>query len=71
MDYDRRKLFAQNVKHFAKLTGKKADEIAKDAKIDKSALYNYMAGSHAPIALLLPDLCRALKCTYEDLLGEI
>ena len=54
-----------------KYTGKTAAEIAREMGVNKSVLYNYIRGNSVPGGEMLVKLCKALDCSYEDILGEI
>lgn len=66
-----RDLIAQNIKQLVTSSTKTVEQIAKEVGIHKSVLYHYMAGDNIPNAVILKELCKALHCSCEDILGEI
>ena len=70
-----KEFIANNIKRLvdlkSKFTGKSIVQIADEAGISRTILYAYISGESAPIVFNLKKLCKALDCTYEDILGKI
>jgi len=63
--------FAQNLTELIKRSGKMQKDIAEEAGIGKNTMSDYARGKRKPTPETIKRLCRALICTYEELLGRI
>ena len=62
---------AKNIKQLIKYSGKSAPQLATELKVPKAQIYSYMKGCYLPGAIMIIKLCKALDCTYIDILGPL
>jgi transcriptional regulator with XRE-family HTH domain len=70
-ELDERVRIAKNIERYLEYAHKKPPTIAKEIGVNKSLIYEYVSGQTLPGVLILKKLCKALDCTYEDILGPI
>ena len=61
----------KNLSEIIKQSGKTATQIAKDVGLSQPYVSNIQNGNRFPDVFMLRAFCRALDCTYEDILGEV
>ena len=59
------------LKSLINASGKEKQQIAKEIGMSKSTISDYLSGRACPTIFILPKICKALDCTYEDILGRI
>ena len=67
----RREEITRNIALMLQTSPKTQAQIAQELGIDKATISDYNTGRNMPTILVLRDLCQALNCSYEDILGTL
>ena len=62
---------SKNIKTMIDTSGKNLTKIALEIGVARQTVSRYYAGKKFPSFDTLIKLCRALDCTYEDILGPL
>lgn len=60
----------KNISEAINTSGKSKTQIANEIGITKATLSQYLSGRAFPSLVTLKKLCKALDCSYEEILGE-
>ena len=62
---------ARNLTELLRRSGLMHKDVAKKIGVSRSAVLGYASGIRKPNPETIKKLCKALDCTYEELLGPI
>ena len=63
--------FRSSLKLLIEASGKSKTQIANEIGMSKSVVSDYLSGRLLPSIFTLIKICKALDCTYEDILGPV
>lgn len=64
-------VITQNILELVNASEKSKTQVAQETGITKATLSQYLSGRAFPSLATLKNLCRALDCNYDDILGKL